>query len=41
MNAQDRNSVSTAMLSYQRLSSELPALADKISRLVESFRKGK
>jgi hypothetical protein len=41
MNAQDQESVNTAMLSYQRLATQLPAMADKVSRLVRGFKGGK
>lgn len=39
--AQDQESVNTAMLSYQRLASQFPEMADKISRLVQGFKAGK
>ena len=41
MKAKDQDSVSTALLSYQRLMSQFPAMADALLQLVQSFKTGK
>jgi predicted negative regulator of RcsB-dependent stress response len=38
MKAQDEESVNTAMLSYRLLATQLPAMADKVSRLIQGFK---
>lgn len=41
MKAQDQESANTAMLSYRRLATQFPVMADKVSRLVQDFKAGK
>ena len=41
MKAKDQDSVSTALLSYQRLTSQFPVMADALLQLVQSFKTGK
>ncbi len=41
MSAQDEESVDGAFMSYRRLAAQLPAMAERVSRLVEGFKSEK